>query len=179
MEALKKYPLYLEVVDEIVKKYTYGDVIPKDWLLENLELSPPESGTFEEIKKYQLNVLSVLEPLKETLLAEHDMLLNNIRGQGYLIVVPEQQSEVVWDKMKTNFGKEFRRAVKGLVNIDINQLSDTAKMYNHDCQAKLAALRAHQSACLTEPVLEKRLHQFERAKVDETPKTSERIITPA
>ena len=156
MEALKKYPLYLGVVDEVVKKYTYGDVVPKDWLLKKLELSPPERGTFDEIKKYQLRVLSALEPLKETLLTEYNMLLNNIRGQGYLIVAPEQQSEVVWDKMKTNFGKEFRRAVKGLVNIDLGKLSDTARKYNYDCQAKLATLRAHQSACLTEPVLEKK-----------------------
>ena len=149
VENIKKYPAYLHAIDEILKQFTYGDVIPKAWLSQEMEMPEPVSGTFSAMKAYQFKMMAALEPLKEILLSEHKMLLYSVRGEGYLIVAPEQQTDVVWDKMRRVIHKELTRAVQGLFHLDVARLSDPARKHNADYQAKLASLRAHNSKQLS------------------------------
>jgi hypothetical protein len=143
MEQIKKYPAYLQAVDEILKSYTYGDIIPKVWLAKELELIEPETGTYKSMQEYQFKFLAAIEPLKEKLLTDHQMYLKSVRGEGYLIVAPEQQTDVVWGYLKKKLGKELGRAATGLQCLNVAALSEGSKRTNIDCQVKLAALRAH------------------------------------
>lgn len=148
MEEVRKYPLYLAVVDDIVSQYQYGEIVLKDWLLERLELQEPEKGTFKEIQDYQFKVLAAMELLKEKLLEDHNILLRSTKGRGYTLVHPEQQTDVVWEMLSKKLKKEVARAAKGLFHIEMESLTAQAQAHNHDLQAKLASLRAHTAKAL-------------------------------
>ena len=70
------------------------------------------------------------------------MYLDNVRGEGYLIVHPAEQTDVAWDKGVRTMRKALVDLQEGLSYIDYQHLDDKAKQHNVEKINKFAALQA-------------------------------------
>jgi hypothetical protein len=135
------HPLWKQVTQDILQGYQYGDFVEHEWLFEQLKIERPKVGTQEQFQKVQFQFLNDVESIKEELLTEHQIYLDNSRGKGYRVVNPNDQSDVAWGKLRKGFRKLFMAAEKALVNVNHNMLSDDARRSNSNKLANLSSLR--------------------------------------
>ncbi len=141
MEMLNRHPLWKQAVDDAVREFNYGDMIPFSWLYNAFNMHPLERGTAKEFQKAQFAFLGAIENFKLTMLEEHNMYLHSMRGEGYVIVNPVHQSDLAWDGMKKKMYKAFSQATMRLTCIDITMLDSSEKTNNSNKLNTLAALR--------------------------------------
>lgn len=137
-----KFPEYLQAVDDAIEDFYYGDIISIEWLYVHFDLHPPKIGTHDQFKTYQLKFLSAMDGFRELLLTEHKIMLQNVRGEGYLLVNPNEQTQIAWDKLKTEISRQINKAEAKITNINMAMLSDKAKQHNIEHQAKLSTIKA-------------------------------------
>ena len=97
MTDIQIYPEWKQAALDAVEEFTFGDVVPHDWLYEHFGIKPPEYGSNEQFKKFSLRYMSYVEGFKLAMLEDNKMLLINVRGHGYQIVHPEYQTSIVVD----------------------------------------------------------------------------------
>lgn len=112
---------------------TPGKIITHAWLDEALGLN--RLG-----KDYAWKKLSRVKELRERLLVEYKIDLKNIRGQGYMIVPPEEQTGVAMADTIRGIASAIAGGTARVQNVDIARLSDQAKRENADAVARLAGL---------------------------------------
>ena len=134
-------PPYLQAVADALGAFTYGDTISFDWLYEHFELAPPTDGTYEDFQQFQFSFLSAMDGFRDELLVEHKMALHNLRGQGYLIVKPKDQTPLAMANCKKDLQKVMRRAAGMLQHIAMDLLTQEEAQENAEARARLAALR--------------------------------------
>lgn len=140
---IEKTPVYLKVVDEILENYTYGDFIKSTWLIESLGVKYKNQMTLKEYSDAQFFILSQTDKLKTHLLERNNMALKNVRGDGYLIIFPKDQSSMAMANIKTAMTREFRKCIKTLAYINLELLeSDDIKKLDRD-RGNIAALAAY------------------------------------
>ena len=142
MSNVIKLPLYLNVIDEIIDTYSYGDLIPLIWLQERLEIIYKEKMTRAEFQALQFQWLTQMDGLKTVLLERYCMLFKNIRGEGYQIVLPNDQSDEAMVELKKNVGREMRKCQAILANVNMNLLSDSGHQRLVLAHNNLAAIEA-------------------------------------
>lgn len=141
MEETKKHPIHLQSVDDAVKHFNYGDVISMEWLYDSFMIKLPAVGSAETFKEVSFKFLSCIEGMKEEMLEKHNMMLVSVRGEGYMICHPRDQTPLAMDKLKKKLRKEFRRADHCLTFINMRLLTDDQKKENTNAIAKLSFLR--------------------------------------
>ena len=141
MDELKLYPAWRQAVQECVGAFDFGDLISKEWLQDALELPRPAYGTPEEMDAWSWSFLESVESFKDELLTEHKMALQNVRGKGYLIVMPAQQTAMALQDANRGMSKVMRKAEKVLSHVRFDQLNDSQIRENTDARSKIAALR--------------------------------------
>lgn len=135
------HPAWRQTVEDISTQFTYGDVITHDWLYEHLHIKKPNVATEEQWKKIQFRLLNDVESIKEELLIEHQFYLDSLRGQGYRVVDPNDQTDVAWNKLRKGFRKLFSAAEKALSNVNYDLLTDDSRKSNNNKLACLSSIR--------------------------------------
>ena len=140
MEPLPVDPVWREAARVASEAFSYGDMIPHDWLLDQLQLKEPKVGSAATYRRYALDVLTRVEQFKKVMLEEHQRYLVNSRGEGYRIVHPTQQTSAAMTKLQRDLRKSIEKTVSALTNIDtqLMQLEDFKE--NAEARAKVAWL---------------------------------------
>lgn len=133
---------HLKVANNIAKMFNYGDVVTNEWLADNFKLKLPTYGSKKQFEAYAFEFLGMLEGVKKSLLEDHKMYLTNVRGKGYLIVMPNRQSDVAVDKLKKSLSTEINKAFRAITNVNEALLTNEdilKKDLNHGRVAAIAA----------------------------------------
>lgn len=121
---------------------TYGDALPLDWLLGHMELVRPEKcATGLEAQKMRVRILRNTERLKRELLERENMALRSIPGDGYDIVVPEEQTSWAMEDAQEEIRRALRKVSRRVSFVAVDRLTDEAKRENINALAKLSAFR--------------------------------------
>jgi len=137
---------HLKVANNIAKLFNYGDVVTNEWLADNFKLRLPTYGSKKQFEAYAFEFLGMLEGVKKSLLEDHKMYLTNVRGKGYLIVMPNRQSDVAVDKLKKSLSTEINKAFRAITNVNEALLTNEdilKKDLNHGRVAAIAAFSRH------------------------------------
>ena len=121
------------IIDLLSEGAEPGKLIAHEWLDHHLRLNP-------NAKDYPFKRLSGVEAFKTQLLVEHKIHLQSVRGKGYMIVAPENQTRVAIEDAMAGIGKSIQRGVLRLTNVDAERLSDDGRKENTDALSRLAAL---------------------------------------
>ena len=142
MSDVKLYPAWRQAVADFLGEFKYGDIVAHDWLVARFGLPLPDDRmSVAAFQARQFEWLASIEGFKATLLHEHHVLLQSVRGEGYRWVPPAEQSKVATREFERDAAKAFRTAGGRLRNLRVGELSDDQKRENVDAIAKLSLLR--------------------------------------
>lgn len=120
-----------------------GVIIPMSWFFEHFRVKPPESReTVGEFQEEQFRFLGEMDRFQKALAEELDLVLQNVRGEGYRVVPPAEQTEWAMDRVHRDFTKTLGKAHMRLTHLRLSDLTDEQRRQNADAQAKLAAFRS-------------------------------------
>lgn len=142
MSEVKLYPAWRQAVADFMAEFKYGDIVPHEWLVERFGLPQHDDKmTAASFQARQFEWLASIEGFKATLLHEHQVLLQSVRGEGYRWVPPADQTNVAQREFERDAGRAFRAAGSRLRNVRVAELTETQRKENLDAGAKLVALR--------------------------------------
>lgn len=108
----------------------------KGWLCLKEPVSVPE------YKKYALEYMYSLDKLRQELLYEHDMYLKNIHGEGYQVMIPDEQVDIAPDIHTKKARRELRKAADALIHVDAALLSIDASKTRLQKMERVAFLKS-------------------------------------
>ena len=133
---------HLAIADNLARSFNYGDLVPHEWFEEAFNLKPPAYGSKKQFNAYQWEFMNLFEGVKSHLLETHKMYLSNVKGRGYLLVMPNQQAEVAVTKMRSAISKELGKAKQAITNINIALLSNDEVLKKDAAHGRIAAMSA-------------------------------------
>lgn len=142
MEQVHLDKTYILAANKAAKEFTYGQIIKKQWLIENFMLNEPKYGTRYDYEKFAFEFLENIEGMKKNMLEAHKMCMRSVRGEGYLIVMPNDQSDYAMDNFKNNVGQAIKKVTEILKNVDESLLTDESIRRRDEQIGKVAALAA-------------------------------------
>ena len=123
-EELQSHPGWKHALDMIVMRVEnqgrgvfFSHVEMKEWM----DLEEPK--TIREAEKLNFKYMNNIDNLRKELLVDHQMWLENKRGDGYTILHPDDQVSIPIDKTLTQVRKEIRKAKSILDHVDNTLLS--------------------------------------------------------
>ena len=145
MDTTKKYPAWKNAVEIILTRFDkegYGVMFSDNEINEMLEINKPGYGSYDAFQKFQLERLSQLESLKIALLEDANLCLENSRGNGYMLMHPDDQINKTAKKFHKHARNKINRMVSVLTNVDNESLSIDCKRQQLDMLGKAAFIRA-------------------------------------
>ena len=136
-EMPELYPAWRQAErDFIARGFTLDDVIPFAWFYQAFRIEMPSPETSMRVaERAKFAFLSEFQAFEGALLHEHHIALRNVRGIGYRIVPPHEQT--AWAE-KSGLS-EMKRAAKKMgsrmANVDLTKLSSQQRRENSDARA--------------------------------------------
>lgn len=139
---LQQYPAWREAIKAFMDaKFASGDTMTFDWLYEHFLIKRPLGTTLlADAQKAELQFLGQFKQFEDALLTEHQIALTNVRGVGYRIVPPGEQTGWAEGQGVGEIKKAVRKLADRLTNIDLAQLTVDQRKENADALARLAML---------------------------------------
>lgn len=140
---VQMYPPWREALEQFRKAgFAYGQVVPSQWFYDAFGIPMPKPDTpYERGREWELERLDQFTAMRKVLLEEDKMYLRAVRI-GYEIVLPSQQTALVYKTGLKRARKALRDMGRGLVNVDLVQLTDEQRKQNADALARLAQLKS-------------------------------------
>lgn len=136
------FPLFKQVAEEVAEEFKPGDVVSHKWLNERLELEQPKGKvSFSVWDTYKFKRCQAIEGLKDILLKDHRIFIDNIKGEGYLVVPAGDQAQTTYRKARKDFGKTVRQAEERLLYTQMEELTMKEKQEHDMISTKFEALR--------------------------------------
>jgi hypothetical protein len=141
------------IAGRVLDDHTPGELISHEYLRASFSIEPPDiadytSGRRINIKEfieayniYNFAYMSFVTKLRDILLDNHNYYLKNLRGEGYTLLPPQEQTEYAINKVKRDLQKIMKLGLRLTSNIRVRELSDDDKRKNSDAAAKLSSLR--------------------------------------
>jgi len=140
MDEVTLYPQWKQaVLDFIESGFEPGVVITHEWLHAHFGMREPK--TVEEYKKQELEFLNAFVSFKDELLNDYQIALRSVRGEGYTIVPPREQTKAALDSGRKEIRKALKKTGSWLINIRHDCLTDNERKENTDAIAKLAQMK--------------------------------------
>lgn len=134
------FPAWKNAVEIVAENFKSGDVLSMNWIHENFMIEKPNNGTFDDFQKYQFELMAAMDGFKNELLEVHQIAIANIRGEGYRILHPKEQTGYSEKKFIDDMKKSATKAVALLNNIKFDSLSDVERKENADTKSRVAAI---------------------------------------
>lgn len=149
----KLFPAWRQAEAELLASgVTFGSLINHEWLRQAFGIREPK--TIAEAQRNDLIMLRQTEALRESLLNNHRFMLRPVRGVGYRVVLPEEQTRVAMEDRTREVRSALRKLARELSHVDHTRLNDQQRKENTDAQAKLGALRTMFRKRLAAPDIE-------------------------
>lgn len=120
----------------------YGAMLTHDAVHDMLQIVTPDVASADTWKEYTLRVLNLVDSLRERLLVERHMYLQAVRGQGYRICRPQDQTQIAWNNGMARIKNGLRHIQRGIEHIERDALSLEDQRRNDEARIRAAALRA-------------------------------------
>lgn len=124
----------------IAEKYEYEQVIPMREFDALLDVTLPTTGTLKEIQAAQMTRMTVIDRVAVELLKGHNLMLQNVRAEGYKLVDPQTQVKVAVAQSGLKIKKELVKAQRRITHVRTDELSPEKKREQEDALAKLAGI---------------------------------------
>lgn len=142
MSEVRLYPAWKQAVQDFLADFKYGDIVPHEWLVKHFGLPlPDERMSAAAFQSRQFEWLSAIEGFKTTLLHEHQVLLQSVRGEGYRWLHPAEQTAAATREFEKEAARAFRQVGSRLRNVRQHELTDDQRRANVDAMAKISHLR--------------------------------------
>lgn len=133
-------PIWRQAARDAVNEYSYGDIIPKEWINAHLNIRFSDKPmTADQHQSLAFEMLSKIDGWRDELLRKHCRYTVNIRGVGYKIIEPPHQTAAAMTKMQKELRRSISQAMTALVNVNERALSLEDARENADARAKLGA----------------------------------------
>ena len=136
-------PTWKQAVQDFLREFGYGDLVPLDWLEGRFglpSLSDSRRMTPDQYRERQFEWLGNIEAFKDCLLKEHQVCLQSVRGRGYRWVPPHEQTDFAVREFEKDARRVFRQTGNKLRNLRHTELTDDQRRANLDATAKLSTL---------------------------------------
>jgi hypothetical protein len=97
----------------------------------------------ELFERRQWEVLRRFDMFKTEMLEEHQMLLVNVRGQGYRIANPNEHAELAATTFTDDLGKAARKASNSLKHTNRDMLTAAEAARHAEVEVRIAGLTVH------------------------------------
>jgi hypothetical protein len=147
---IQQYPEWREAVRRFHElRFAPGDILTFEWLYEAFQITRPVADTLlSDAQKAELRFLGQFKEFEDALLREHQTALANVRGVGYRIVPPSEQTAWAERSGVSDIKKAVRRLGDRLTNVDLARLSSVERQQNADALARLAMLSGMTKAAI-------------------------------
>ena len=131
------------VEDFLTSGFKEGDIISHDWFFQAFGLPLPTDDPMRpsELTRRELMFLSQFDPLRRTLLEDHQIDLVSERAVGYRWVVPAEQTETACKDGSKEFRKAMKRMARRLTNVNTSRLSMEQRKENINAISALVRLK--------------------------------------
>ena len=151
-EQIDDGPLHDYAAAKLAEQYKHGDWIADEILLslsglshyregdEHEEVITTRAKILEREKEFTLKFLAFTSGLSDAMLERYLMRLVRDK-RGYRILPPAEQTQFVMGQYMKDRRRMERKAMRGLVHVDHEQLSPEQRRENEDAKARLMQLR--------------------------------------
>ncbi len=130
------------LAEQVDKTYGYDSFVSHETLYELFGLAKPDENTLWGVAiDAQFKYLAATEKLKKALLENHKKLLANVRGDGYRVVEPSEQTNHAEKCGYRKVTKDLTEMQKSLMHIDHKKLSITESTKNHDALVRAGNMK--------------------------------------
>lgn len=135
------FPAYKQAASEAATEFTYGDLIPLEWIDAHSGIEFPEGKQLITVyNKIALKKLSFLGQFIEEMLEEYKMRLKNVRGEGYRIVNPHDQADDAQEQFAKRLEKEADKAVNIISNTRHDMLDAEGRKKSVDTLVRIQSV---------------------------------------
>jgi hypothetical protein len=135
-------PVSAQATKTIVENYDYGDMVTLTEMYRMLEVEYSDNATREEDKEIEWKRCSRIQDVKDRLLEEYSIMIKNVRGEGYVLVMPKEQTDVSLDDMDNKLKKHMRIATKRLKHVRFDMLSEKKQQQNVSARQRAAGIKS-------------------------------------
>lgn len=129
------------VADFLAGNFQPGHVLEFGWLYEHFTLAAPTGNTTLDVAdKTQLQFLRAFNEFQDALLTEHQVALANVRGVGYRVVHPGEQTQWAEGEGIAEIKRAARKLGSRLTNVNLSLVDATKRRENADALARLSML---------------------------------------
>jgi len=129
-DKLKAYPPWRHAMERILDdcgREGYGKLYPHKTLKWLMDMQEPT--TIAEYKMHEFDYLNSLDKLKNELLREHNICLDNEHGKGYRVKEPIEQVSEVADRQLRRAYQHLLKSALLLTHVDQKELdADTSEL---------------------------------------------------
>lgn len=139
---------YTQAAEQAYRKFvlegkTYGSLLTHGWLYDALGVQDPKTvnGGYDAIQKATFTFASAQAAFSKLLLISHQMALDNVRGNGWRVVMPNEQAKWAMsegmDEVQSALSKMSSRIKHtNTALLDRAQRQDYAKVQDHAAMVK-------------------------------------------
>lgn len=133
------FPAWKQAVKVLLDEgLTFGSTVTRKRLADLCQVKPPES--IEDVRRYDLELLTCITEIKDVLLTAHCMLLVTDNKGAYVVIAPESQTQYAVDNGIKAIGREMKKMSMAVSFTKTELLSDADRAKNADAQAKISML---------------------------------------
>lgn len=141
-------PEWIALIERVINEFEIGQLIPHEWLRQMFQIKPldmkgyPDTRTFiMAVQDQQFEFLGLFEHLRKDILKNHEFLLVNIRGQGYRILHPKDQTSYAYDSMIRDIKKAFKEAGDIMTHVRTNLVDQDQRAKDRQLFSKMGSLK--------------------------------------
>ena len=139
MQETTLYPAWKQAVKVLLDEgITYGSTVSRKRLADLCQVRPPES--IEDVRRYDLELLTCITEIKDVLLTAHCMLLVSDNKGSFVVIAPESQTQYAVETGVKSIGREMKKMAMAVSFTRTELLSDVDRAKNADAQAKISML---------------------------------------
>lgn len=134
------------LLSEIVANYGDGKLIQHGWLREKFGLKTLLLKDFDTVDDFlkaieiqQFAYMTLVDKMRWQMLEEHKAYIKNQRGEGYIILRPEDQTQYGYDSFVADIKKAIR--IAGLIMNNVQTVDMAQQAKDNDLRAKFGVMK--------------------------------------
>lgn len=137
-----------DYIAETVLENNVGDLITHSFLKDLFSLQMPLISNFtnqfdflEHLRDYDFAYMSLVDKLRTDLLKNHNVYLKNIRGDGYILMPSQEQTDFAMKYINNGIKKAINEGLNILQHTKLDSLTQEQRQKNADSIARASLLK--------------------------------------